>query len=462
MKKQVPEMQIKIKKGLEIPLTGPPDQTVETGKSVRSVAILGPDYLGLKARMLVEPGDRVRLGQALFTDKRDPDVMYTAPGSGTVTAINRGARRALQSVVIELDESGAEESDYIDLAGCDPAALPIEKVHSVLLGSGLWTAFRTRPYDKVPQSDSAPRSIFVTAIDTRPLAGNPEIVVAANQAAFSIGVRIVSRLTDGVVYLCTDSEWSVSLEKSEQVRHARFSGPHPAGLPGTHIHHIDPVGTDRTVWHIGYQDVIAVGKLFSEGRISVERTVALGGEGFERPRMVTTRLGANIEELSAGELAQPAAASAALRLISGSVLNGRNAAGPEAYLGRYDLQVSAIPDSGNRRFLGWLGLFDGEYSFASRLARRHSHDRLQDFTTAQFGRPTALVAIDAFDRVLPMDILAVPLLRSLLIRDSDQAQALGCLELAAEDLALCSFVCPGKNDYGTALNINLDQIEREG
>lgn len=157
--------------------------------------------------------------------------------------INRnGGRRALQSVVIELDESGAEESDYIDLAGCDPALLSAEKIRSALLSSGLWTVFRTRPYDKVPQSDAAPRSIFVTAIDTRPLAGNPEIVVAANQAAFSIGVRIVSRLTDGVVYLCTDSEWSVSFEKSEQIRHTRFSGPHPAGLPGTHIHHIDPVG----------------------------------------------------------------------------------------------------------------------------------------------------------------------------------------------------------------------------
>jgi len=458
-----PELaQIKISKGLDIPIVGVPEPIIEAGNSVRSVAVLGSDYVGLKPRMLVQVGDQVRLGQPLFADKRDPEVMFTAPGGGIVTHVNRGARRVLQSVVIELDDSASEGPSYSELAGSDPDSLSPDKIRSALFTSGLWTAFRTRPYNKVPQSDSEPRSIFVTAIDTQPLAANPATVVSAHQEAYLHGLRIVGRLTAGSVYVCTAPQWNGPQGHSEQTRHVEFSGPHPAGLPGTHIHHLDPVGTDRTVWHIGYQDVIAIGKLFSAGRIHVERTVALGGAGFERPRLVTTRLGANIDDLVAGALKQAGAQVRLPRLISGSVLSGRTAAGSEAYLGRYHLQISAIPDGGQRRLFGWLGLFARSYSFAGLFKRRKNHMKLLPFSSSRQGRPTAMVPVDAFEHVMPMDILPVPLLRALLIRDTDQAQALGCLELDAEDLALCSFVCPGKIDYGTVLQINLDQIEREG
>jgi Na+-transporting NADH:ubiquinone oxidoreductase subunit A len=246
------------------------------------------------------------------------------------------------------------------------------------------------------------------------------------------------------------------------MQHVEFSGPHPAGMPGTHIHHLDPVSGDRTVWHIGYQDVIAIGKLFTDGRLWVERTVALGGAGFERPRLVTSRLGASVDELVAGELKAVGAKQKSPRLISGSVLSGRTADGAEAYLGRYHLQVAAIPQDNERYLFGWLGLFNRRYSFAGLLKRQQDHSQRLPFSTILNGRSTALVPVDAFERVMPLDILPVPLLRALLIKDTDQAQALGCLELDAEDLALCSFVCPGKNDYGTVLRINLVQIERYG
>jgi len=429
---------------------------------VRSVAVLGGDFNGLKPKMLVQIGDRVRLGEALFTDKRDPEVMYTAPGSGTVVEINRGARRVLLSVVIELDESGSEAPEFSNLAASEPATMAPEAIRSGLLKSGLWTAFRARPYNKVPQSDSSPRSIFVTAIDTQPLAADPNVVVEAHREAFRQGLEIIAGLTEGCVYLCTGPDLGGPGGDGAQVRHVEFAGPHPAGLPGTHIHHLDPVSSDRTVWHIGHQDVIAIGKLFGEGRLRVERTVALGGAGFERPRLVTTRLGANIEELVAGELKRPEASGKPSRLISGSVLTGRTATGAEAYLGRHHLQISAIPDEAQRRLFGWLGLFDPRYSFAGRFRRRQGHSTLLPFSTSQNGRLTALVPVDAFERVVPLDILAIPMLRALLIADTDQAQALGCLELDAEDLALCSFVCPGKNDYGAVLRMNLDQIERDG
>lgn len=457
-------MLIKLSKGLDIPIAGAPDAIVEAGAPVQSVALLGNDYIGLKPRMLVEVGDKVELGQTLFIDKRDPAVQFTAPGSGIVSAINRGARRTLQSVVVDLTEPEKTHADktvqYPELVGSDPASLAKDKICSALHNSGLWTAFRARPYCKVPQSDSSAQSIFVTAIDTRPLAGNPEPAVAEQLEAFSLGLNILKRLTRGPVNVCTGPEWSLPLNLDQQIRHIRFSGPHPAGLPGTHIHHLAPVSSEHTVWHIGYQDVIAFGVLFGSGKIWTNRTIALGGSSFARPRMITTRLGASINDLVRNEMAPDSATPQ--RLISGSVLEGRSATAAEAWLGRYHLQVSAVTDTGRRKLLGWLGLFDGNYSFASRISRSQRQASLHEFSTAQFGRPAALIPIHAFDRVMPMDMLPIPLLRALLTGDTDQAQALGCLELDAEDLALCSFVCPGKNDYGAALQLNLEQIERDG
>ena len=242
----------------------------------------------------------------------------------------------------------------------------------------------------------------------------------------------------------------------EGVRHTEFAGPHPAGLPGTHIHFLHPVGADRTVWHISYQDVIAIGKLFTEGQLWAERVVALSGPGFTLPRLVTTQLGASIDDLTTGELEQ----NLSVRLISGSVLNGHTAEDTSAWLGRYHTQVTALPRQGKRKLFGWLR--SGGYSFAGRLRSRTPEAEGELLTTAQYGRRTAMLPITAFDKVMPLDMLPAPLLKALLIKDTDQAQLLGCLELAPEDLALCTFVCPGKNDYGAVLLENLKHIEREG
>jgi Na+-transporting NADH:ubiquinone oxidoreductase subunit A len=450
-------MLIELSKGLDIPMAGAPAQAVDAGAEIFSVALHGADYRGLKPRLTVAAGDRVTLGQELFHDKRDPAVPFTAPGTGTVTAIHRGPRRSLSSIVIELDENGDGNDSFRHIAGTAIADWSADAARSELIKAGLWTAFRTRPFSKVPQSNSLPNSIFVTAMDTRPLAADPRVVVDMHKADFVTGLQVLARLTAGTVYLCTAPDWS--LQAPPGVQHARFAGPHPAGLPGTHIHHLDPVDAKHSVWHINYQDVIAIGKLFAEGRIWTERIVALGGTGLKNPRLVKSRVGASINDLVADELD---AGRRPLRLISGSVLNGRNTAGADAYLGRYHLQVTAIPDTAERKLFGWLGLIDGHFSFAGRLTGQPRDDAVPGFSTASFGRHTALVAIDAFDRVMPMDILTVPLLRALLIKDTDQAQALGCLELDPEDLALCSFVCPGKNEYGPVLELNLAQIEREG
>jgi Na+-transporting NADH:ubiquinone oxidoreductase subunit A len=450
-------MLIKLSKGLNIPVAGAPAQIVDGGADVFSVALHGGDYNGLKPSLTVAVGDSVEPGQELFHDKRDPDVPFTAPGGGRVIAINRGPRRSLTSVVIELDEHANHTHAFEYLARTAGADLSADAARTILIKAGLWTAFRTRPYSKVPRSDAAACPIFVTAIDTRPLAADPLIITHLHATAFTTGLQMLARLTDKTVYLCTAPDWDIEIPQG--VVHARFAGPHPAGLPGTHIHHLRPVDARHGAWHIGYQDVIAIGKLFGEGRIWNERVVALGGAGFKKPRLVRSRLGANISNLVADELETN---DRPLRLMSGSVLEGRKLAGPDGWLGRYDLQVSAIPDAAKRQLFGWLGLFAGQYSFASALSDSRHRKVEHEFSTAAFGRPAALVPIDAFDRIIPMDILTVPLLRALLIKDTDQAQALGCLELDAEDLALCSFVCPGKNEYGAALQMNLAQIERDG
>jgi len=447
---------IRIKRGLDLPLSGVPEPPIENAAPVRSVAILGDDYVGMRPAMAVQVGDRVRLGQPIFSDRKTPGVTYTAPGAGRVTAINRGHKRALQSVVIELE--GDEEERFDDLQGTPVAQLTREQVRDVLVRSGLWTAFRTRPFSKVPPIESTPHSIFVTAIDTNPLAVDPRIVLADRRGDFETGLVVVSKLTSGKTWLCTapNGEWPSSA--SPTVERVEFEGPHPAGLPGTHIHFLDPVGPGKTVWHIGYQDVLAIGRLVTTGRLDPERIVAIGGPSLSKPRIVRTRLGANIDDLLASDGIDPRLH----RVVSGSALAGRHAIGPFSYLGRYHLQISVVPEGRERRFLGWLSVGSDTFSVTRAFASSFLGTKRFRMTTALGGSPRAMVPIGAYERVMPLDIQPTFLLRALIIGDTDQAQELGCLELDEEDLALSTYVCPSKYDYGPLLRRNLEIIEKEG
>jgi Na+-transporting NADH:ubiquinone oxidoreductase subunit A len=451
-------MHIHLKDGLDIPISGVPEQSIYPGCSVQHVALSGLDYHGLKPKMLVAEGEWVRHGQPLFIDKHDPAVQFTAPGTGTVVAVNRGARRALETVVIRLAADESEEITFDSFTDEEIGSMDRNTAAGQLLASGAWTSFRTRPFSRVPASGGIPRSIFVTAIDTQPLAADPRMVIREDMEAFNTGLLILSRLTKGRVFLCTAADWDIQSPPVERLQTVRFSGPHPAGLPGTHIHFLDPVGADRVVWQIGYQDVIAIGQQFSTGRLNTHRVVAIGGEPLKHPRLIRTRLGASINDLVAGEYEDPESC----RLISGSVLTGRTAACSKAYLGRYHVQVAVIREGRSRRFLGWLGSASRRYSASGTLLKQTGHKRKYSFTTAQNGRFSGMLPVRVFDKVVPLDILPSSLFRALVVRDTDQAQALGCLELEEEDLALCSFVCPAKYDYGAILRLNLEQIEKEG
>jgi Na+-transporting NADH:ubiquinone oxidoreductase subunit A len=448
-------MRIKIKKGLDIPIKGEPERAISDGANVKTVAAVATDVWGIRPRMAVQVGDSVRLGQVLYHDKRNPDVPFTAPGAGEVIAVNRGARRALQSVVIRLEGDDAESFESWPAA--ELATLDQEKIRSNLVASGLWTTLRTRPYSRIPAPDAKPAAIFVTAIDTNPLAIDPAFFIEQDAEAFENGLTVLSGIADCPVYLCTAPDSGIRCPQGEQFRHAEFEGPHPAGLVGTHIHFLEPVGKTKTVWHIGYQHVMSFGKLFTTGRLPTERLITLCGPMALRPRILRTRIGANTMELLKGETAP-----GNLRVISGSALGGHRAAGPLAYLSRYQTQLTVLEEDRSREFLAWMLPGANRYSQTRAFAGTLAHRGRFPMTTTQNGSPRAMVSTGAFESLMPLDILATPLLKALLVEDTDRAQQLGCLELAEEDLALCSFVCNGKHDYGAYLRMNLNEIEVNG
>ncbi|WP_373239706.1 Na(+)-translocating NADH-quinone reductase subunit A [Kluyvera ascorbata] len=446
---------IKITKGLDLPIAGLPDGQRIDDVTVTRVAVKGEEYIGLRPSMAVKEGDRVAKGQLLFEDKKIPGVRFTAPASGIVSAIHRGERRVLQSVVIDIE--GDDAVAFNAYAPDELATLPRETVTEQLIESGLWTAMRTRPFSKTPAPGTEPAAIFVTAMDTNPLAADPQPIILAQRDAFNAGLTVLTRLTDGRVHVCQGSGGKLGGHPQGQVTFNQFAGPHPAGLVGTHIHFLEPVSLNKQVWHLNYQDVIAYGKLFLDGVLWTERIIALGGPQVKQPRLLRTRLGADLDALLVGELHD-----GENRVISGSVLNGTQAVGPHAFLGRFHLQVSVLKEGRDKELLGWVAPGRDKFSITRTTLGHFLKKKLFNLSTDTHGGERAMVPIGSYERVMPLDILPTVLLRDLLSGDTDSAQALGCLELDEEDLALCTYVCPGKYEYGPVLRHVLTQIEQEG
>jgi Na+-transporting NADH:ubiquinone oxidoreductase subunit A len=445
---------INIKRGLDLPISGAPEQVIADATDVRHVAVVGYDYLGMKPTMAVKVGDQVKLGQLLFSDKKTEGVVYTSPGAGTVVAINRGEKRVFQSLVIELN--GDEKEQFASYSEQQLSGLSREQVRDNLVNSGLWTALRTRPYSKVPALDSQPKAIFVTAMDTNPLAADANLVIAQNMDAFNQGLTLLSKLTEGKVYVC-QAPGSQAPKTGGNVVTEQFAGPHPAGLAGTHIHFLSPAASvAQTVWSVNYQDVIAMGKLFTTGELSVERIVSLAGPVVNKPRLLRTRLGASLDELTAGELA-----AGKNRVISGSVLSGRKADGEIAFLGRYHQQISVLSDEPERPTFHFFRAGVNRHSVTGSFVSRFMNKTF-DFSTTTNGSERSMVPVGSYERVMPLDILPTQLLRALIVGDLPSAQDLGALELDEEDLALCTYACPVKYEYGQILRSNLTKIEEEG
>ncbi|MBU1565276.1 MAG: Na(+)-translocating NADH-quinone reductase subunit A [Proteobacteria bacterium] len=445
---------IRMKRGLDIPISGGPEQKIRQGNPVRQVALLGDDYIGMKPTMLVKPGDRVICGQQLFTDKRNEGVIFTSPGCGTVLAVNRGEKRRFESVIIDLE---GEEGVIFCQPMTTPEELEPHVIRDLLITSGLWTAFRTRPYGKAPAIASDPASLFITAIDTAPLAARPLTVLQEYQGEYELGLRTLRRLLTVPIHYCTGESTLQAYEQVEGLEYWCFEGPHPAGLPSTHIHFIDPVHDAKTVWQIGYQDVIAIGHLLRTGQLLTDRVIALAGSGVIQPALVKTRLGASLSDFCRRELSLER-----LRVISGSVLCGRESTGYAAFLGRFHNQVSVIADSNGRSFFNWLLPGKGRFSIKPVFASAFFRKTVFPMNTALWGGKRAIYPLGTYDRVMPMDIIATSLLKSISKGDTEKSKALGCLELIEEDLGLCGFVCPGKNEFGPYLREVLTAIEQGG
>lgn len=468
-----------IRKGLDLPITGEPEQRVEAGPVVRHVAILGQDYVGMKPTMHVQAGDRVRKGQLLFEDKKTPGVRFTAPVAGEVAAVHRGAKRVFQSVVLRAD---GDEAETFEVPSGDLRAASREAIRDVMVQSGQWTMLRTRPFSRVPSPESTPAAIFVNAMDSNPLAPSPGVALKGREEDFARGLIGLSKLTNGKLFLCFRPGEVTPCYDLPEVTVAHFEGPHPSGLVGTHIHFLMPVSAQRTVWHANYQDVAALGALLRTGQLDAERVISIAGPAAKTPRLVRTTLGASITELVEGEVNEGPRGT---RRISGSVFCGRHVEGdevaPMAFLGRYHLQVSLLQEGGERELIGWHMPGGNKFSvrnvFTAAIPRaiRNFMTKLPpdfappappeqkfDFDTSANGSPRAMVPIGMYEDVMPLDIIPTFLLRSLVTKDTDQAQALGALELDEEDLGLCTFVCPGKTEYASLLRESLATIEREG
>jgi len=335
--------------------------------------------------------------------------------------------------------------------------LTAEQAKELLLDSGLWTSLRARPFSRVANPEQTPNSIFVTAMDSSPLAPSIPQILAGREHHFKNGLMVLSKLTRGKVFVCKAPGAAIPVPGIENVVVEEFAGPHPAGLVGTHIHFLDPVSRSKTVWHVGAQDVAAIGELFTTGKINTERVAAIGGPSARNPRLIKTRVGASLKDVVSGEVTE-----GDNRVVSGSVLSGHIASGFNAFLGRFHQQITLLPEGTQKEFLGWLRPGLNLHSVKNIVLSKLVPGKKFAFSTATNGGRRAIVPSGSLEEVMPMDILPTILVRALAMDNVEDAEQLGALELDEEDLALCTYVCPSKLDYGPILRRNLTIIEKEG
>jgi Na+-transporting NADH:ubiquinone oxidoreductase subunit A len=419
-------VELRFRKGRDIAFGKAPRAVPPVPCAVGAVAVMARDFPAVVWDPRVTQGQVVRQGQALCVDRLRPEIALVAAASGRVSGLHHGARRRLERIEIEVEVEGAEETAFdVKEAMADPASL-----RALLLKSGAWAAFRTRPFGRIPAPSDTPAAIFVTVTDSQPLAADPVAVLAPQMAAFQRGVAALLHLTEGPVFLCQPPGPALMAAQG-RLRVVQVAGAHPAGLAGTHIHHLWPVSVRNPVWQLGGQDVAALGQLLESGRIATRRVVSVAGPGVEAPRLVSVPLGARLADL-AGDAA--GGKPLARQVISGSVLLGQSA----PFLGRFDLQVTVLGGAAPAPS-AWGRLLPG-------LPRL---------------RTGATLPMERFEAAFPFDIPPAPLMRALAVGDVETAERLGCLDLLEEDLALLSWLCPSGCDYGALLRRVLDRLGQE-
>lgn len=435
---------IKLRKGLNIKLKGSAEKLVEDLTVPATVALKPTDFTDLTPKLSVKVDHEVKAGDALFYDKYHPEVLFTAPLGGKVVSVNRGERRKILEVVVEVDSNaGAAE-----FKKADPKSLPGDKVKEQLLKSGLWPFIKQRPYGIIAEPDKKPRAIFISTFDTAPLAPDIDFMMQHQMDTFQTGIDALSKLTEGDVFLGVKKD--SPFQKINNVKTQQFSGPHPAGNVGIQIHHISPIIKGETVWTVNVHDVLFIGRLFEKGRVDFTRTLALAGPEVNDPRYYKTVLGAPVSSVTEGRLKE---VDYKQRIISGNVLTGTRVK-PQHYLGFYDNLVSVIPEGDEYEFFGWASpgfdKFSASKAFLSKLFPKKEYT----LNANLHGGERAFVLSDQYEKVVPMDILPVFLLKAIIANDIDKIEQLGIYEVIEEDFALCEYVCTSK--------IKVQDILREG
>jgi Na+-transporting NADH:ubiquinone oxidoreductase subunit A len=444
---------LKLKRGLNIKLKGSPAKVLHGNITPSVYGIRPADFHGITPKLAVKPGDAVKTGTTLFTDKSRTEIRFASPASGIVRAINRGEQRRILEIVI--DASG---DDYVDFGKADPGNLTAEQIINKLLESGLWPAIRQRPYHIIASPKDQPKSIFISAFDTSPLAPDLNFVMDNSSAeTFYTGLGALSKLTSGKINLVMNGieQPSSVLAEAPGVEKHYISGPHPAGNVGVHIHHIDPVNKGETVWTVNLQDVLAIGRLFKEGIYRHDRLIAFSGSEVLKPGYFGLRSGASIRDLATGRVNE-----GSLRFISGNVLTGTKIEA-DGFFGYYDNMVTVIPEGNYYEFFGWIKPGFSSYSFSRTFLSSLTGKKEFVLDTNLHGGERAFVVTGQYEKVVPMDIYPMQLLKAIIAGDIDNMENLGIYEIAEEDFALCEFICPSKIDIQSILRNGIDLMVKE-
>ena len=443
---------IKITKGHDLKISGIPDKNIAYPAQYSTVAIMPNDFRGVKPKLLVKEGDKVDIGSPLFFNKINPEVKWASPGCGKVKDIVYGPRRVIEKIEIELDKD-QNSIDHKTYTKEEISNLSGEQVLENILNANLFTFFRQRPFNVIPNHKIPPRDIFISGINTSPLSVDIEVVMASQLEDFQYGIDAISKLTKGNVFLTTKR--NSILSSIENVKLNTISGPHPAGNVGIQIHHIAHLKPGEIVWTINPQDVVSLGRLFKNGRYHPERIISVGGPSVKTPSYSKVTAGVPVKALINDNLT-----SENVRIISGDVLTGRSTSSQD-YLSFYDYSLSVISNDIKREFIGMLnpGSSSSRYSLTPVFVSLA--DKLFNFTSSQNGSHRAVVPINTWENVLPMDILPNELYRSIMAKDIEEMENLGIIECDDEDFALCSFACPSKTDVSGVIRQGLNLLQAE-
>ena len=446
---------IKIKRGLNIPLAGVPEKVLIRSDVAETYAVKPTDFPGITPKLNVQVGDKVKAGSALFHDKNRTDIVFASPVSGEVIEVRRGDRRVILEVVVKTDGN----VDYEQFTVSNPSALTKDQITEQLLKSGVWPFIRQRPYGVIANPSDTPKSIFISCFDTAPLAPDMDFVVNGENEAFQAGIDALQKFTTDKIHLGLNADYppSAVFAKAKGVELHYFTGPHPAGNVGVQIHHIDPINKGDIVWVINPQDVIIIGRLFLNGVYDATRVIALAGSDVEKPRYTRVISGARIDSIVKNNLIKT---DVEHRFISGNVLTGTKVE-TIGFLGFYDSMITVIPEGKHHEFFGWMAPGINKYSATRTFLSKLIPGKSYKLDTNINGGERAYVLTGQYEKVLPMDIYPVYLIKAIMTNDIDKMEQLGIYEVVEEDLALCEYVCTSKTEVQDILRKGIDTMIKE-